>query len=223
MLVTEHFTFAHIPKAGGEFLQDVIRAHFPIVQAFEGNTSHTPVDEVLEEKRFQPVFALVRNPWSWYVSWYTFCKTLGNNQQFNDNYQPGPDSFKRTISNLLRPNHSNPDVNAFMRERNIGLLAMHCFHVLCMGVNIYDTSCGRMEHLAEDFAGFLDAREIACPDALLADLKGPATNTTEHQHYTSYYDDELHTLVADKERHIIEAFGYRFGEGSNKGPKYFRS
>ena len=213
MLVTEHFTFAHIPKAGGEFLQDVIRAHFPIVQAIEGNASHTPIDGVLEEKRFQPVFALVRNPWSWYVSWYTFCKGLGDNQQFNDNYEPGPDSFKCTISNLLRPNHSNPDVNAFMRERNIGLLAMHRFHVLCMGVDIYDSTCGRMEHLAEDFVRFLDERNISFPNSLMADLKGPATNTTEHDHYASFYDDELRALVADKEQGIIEAFGYRFDGG----------
>lgn len=210
MLVTDKFTFAHIPKTGGDFLQRVIGMHFPARQAFLGDDSHAPVDAVRPELRGQPVFALVRNPWSWYVSWYTFCKTLGSNPQFNRNYVPGPHSFKRTIANLLRPNHGSPDIDTFMREQNIGLLEMHRFHVLCMGVDLYDTNCGRLERLAADFIGFLDERNIPYPPRLLDDLAGKPTNATRHEHYSNYYDAELRDLVADKERRIISHFGYRF-------------
>ncbi len=214
MLVTDRFTFAHIPKTGGEFLQRVIGRHFPVRQAFLGDHSHTAIDSVRPEWRDQPVFALVRNPWSWYVSWYTFCKALGDNSQFNRNFVPGAQSFKRTIAGLLRPNHGSPDIDTFMREHNIGLLEMHRFHVLCQGVDRYDATCGRMEHLATDLIRFLDARQIPYPSELPDDLAGEPTNTTRHEHYATYYDEELRDLVADKERRIITEFGYRFESAS---------
>jgi hypothetical protein len=37
-----------------------------------------------------------------------------------------------------------------------------------------------------------------------------ATNTTEHEHFTDYYSNELRELVAEKDAAIIERFGYEF-------------
>jgi len=34
------------------------------------------------------------------------------------------------------------------------------------------------------------------------------SNTSKHEPYATYYDDELRNLVAEKERLIVELFGY---------------
>jgi len=40
------------------------------------------------------------------------------------------------------------------------------------------------------------------------------SNASEHEPYATYYDDEMRNLVAEKERLIVELFGYVFGDVS---------
>jgi hypothetical protein len=64
----------------------------------------------------------------------------------------------------------------------------------------------RMETLNGNLAGLLQDFEF---DVSIDDLDAIAkTNTSTHRKYDSYYDDETYRLVAERERFIIDRFGY---------------
>ena len=69
-----------------------------------------------------------------------------------------------------------------------------------------------MESLREELATALPALGRNLDDAERAFFAdAPATNTTDHAHYTDYYSDELRELVARKDAGIIRRFDYSFG------------
>jgi len=180
MIVSDNFVFAHIPKAGGVFLQSILQAHFPAAQSWLGSCSHQSLEDLPVRHRGKPVFAVLRNPWAWYVSWFAFCKAEMSNADFLLNYKAGEDEFETTIGHLLSPNHSNPVITAYMARENIGLLEMHRYHILDLDCTDHKISYGRLEHLADDFLTFLHHLGIVAPDGLAHALEGPAANRSRH-------------------------------------------
>jgi len=208
MLIGKQFVFAHLPKCGGFFMQQLIRAHFPVLAAWEGNESHRSLELLPDEHRDKPVFALLRNPWAWYVSWFAFCAERRDNEEFLRNYVAGDSAFRQTIGNLLAPGHSDPVINEFMRRENIGLLEMHRYHIMDLEEPAHDITYGRLESLQEDFPAFLAAHGIAMPPGLGDALGAKPANRSAHGPWQDYYDAELTALVAEKERRIIRLGGY---------------
>jgi len=208
MIATDQFVFAHIPKAGGVFLQSVLQSHFSVTQSWYGNTSHQSLENLPHQQRGKPVFAVLRNPWAWYVSWFTFCQAEMNNAEFLRNYQPGENAFEHCISRLLEPSHSNPDITDYMSRERIGLLEMHRYHILDLDCPEHDISYGRLEDLATDFLDFLQLQNIARPAGLERALRGQAVNQSRHGPWRDYYSKTLRDTVAVKERRIIRLGRY---------------
>ena len=69
MIITERFVFIHMHKTGGQTLNDVIS---DCIRDHQVLGYHFPRRMVPQEFSNLPVVGLVRNPWSWYVSWYFF-------------------------------------------------------------------------------------------------------------------------------------------------------
>jgi len=212
MIITDQFVFAHLPKAGGVFLQSILQAHFSVTRAWSGDASHRSLEDLPSQHRGKPVFAVLRNPWAWYVSWFTFCKEEMNNEEFLRNYTPGENAFERCIKHLLEPNHSNPDITDYMAREHIGLLEMHRYHILDLDCLEHDISYGRLENLTTDFLGFLRQKDIARPAGLDQALKGQAVNQSRHGPWRNYYSNTLRDTVAVKERRIIRLGRYGWKE-----------
>ncbi|MEM8661774.1 MAG: hypothetical protein AAGF35_12895, partial [Pseudomonadota bacterium] len=99
MLVTNRFVFMHLHKSGGTFVNRFIRAHFPEARMIG---YHLPYSELPEAHANLPVFGLVRNPWSYYQSWYNFqTGKQRRNLLFNCVSNQGTLDFQASISNLL--------------------------------------------------------------------------------------------------------------------------
>lgn len=73
MIVTNKFVFIHLHKSGGTFVNKVIQGLFPSARQIG---YHYPLNMLPREYHHLPLLGAVRNPWDFYVSYYTFQKTL---------------------------------------------------------------------------------------------------------------------------------------------------
>jgi hypothetical protein len=73
MIVTDQFVHVHLHKAGGSFVNAFVRQFYPSAH-FVGY--HYPLGLLPTQWRHLPVLGSVRNPWDWYVSYYSFQQQL---------------------------------------------------------------------------------------------------------------------------------------------------
>lgn len=231
MIVTPTFVFLHLPKSGGTFLNEALVRFLPGARQLG---YHLPRSLVPEAARSLPALGFVRNPWSWYVSWYAFQYSLPQrNALFNTMSDGGRLDFSGTVRNLLDLGAGSPlldellpqlpdaymnrglNVPRFAMERIrgtfrgfYGFLFDYLFEPAQPGVVHY----GRQENLRDDFLSWLGQLDAPVSDELRAFVaEGAARNTSPHAFYTSYYDGPLRDLVAIRDRDVINAMGYRFG------------
>ena len=73
MLITPYFVIIHVHKTGGKFIKSVCRDYLPPEWIHPHHRDeHAGIRQIPEEHGDLPVFAVVRNPWDRYVSWYHF-------------------------------------------------------------------------------------------------------------------------------------------------------
>lgn len=243
MLVTDKFVFIHLPRSGGTFVSDVIRKFFP--SAHEVGY-HFPRELLPKESSHLPILGTVRNPWEFYVSWYhhhypskryspsrnvlfccvsddrklNFVQTIRNaltlgvsDDKLDLLIQALPESFdyhNRNIPNLTK------DVMRKIRGTGIGL---YTFRFNQMFGQADDVFFCRVESLRSDLMAFFD-RIGAASDALRSYVLGQdKKNTSEHRHYLTYYTPELAELVLNRDRQLVERFGYVFEQASSVNPR----
>ena len=69
MIVTPRFVFLHLHKSGGTFVNECLMR---FVTGARQIGYHLPRSLIPKEFAHLPVLGFVRNPWSYYVSWYSF-------------------------------------------------------------------------------------------------------------------------------------------------------
>ena len=239
MLVTDRFVFVHLPRSGGTFVSEVIRKFFPSAHEIG---YHLPRVLLPREYSHLPVLGGVRNPWEFYASWYhhqysnnsyspLFCslsenrkldfdQTIRNalNLSVSDDkldflIQALPENFdyqKRHVPNLTK------DVMRKIRGTGIGLYTFR-FNLLFGQAD--DVFFCRVESLRSDLMAFFE-RIGAMSDALRSYvLSLDKKNISEHLHYSTYYTPELAELVLNRDRPLIERFGYVFEQASSVNPR----
>ncbi len=235
MIITERFIFIHMHKTGGRTLNDVI---LNCIQDNRFIGYHFPRSEVPAEFSNLPIVGIVRNPWSWYVSWYFFNRRPNiHNPLFKVVSDDGRGDFTITVRNLVNLGSDAeqsrrqrdrlasilPDTREF--NRGTGLTKHDISGFSDNGVGYYSwifdrmigidhddrTLIGGFENLQHDFLDIVEQLGVAETDALAKALNQcERKNTSRHSHYSHYYDDELRELITSKEQHLIQRFGYRF-------------
>jgi len=235
MIITERFIFIHMHKTGGQTLSDVI---LNCIQDKRFIGYHFPRSEVPAEFSNLPIVGMVRNPWSWYVSWYSFNRRPNNHNPLFKVVSDGrPEDFTSTVRNLVNLG-SDEELSRRQRDRlasilpdtldfnsGVGLTRHDISGFSDNGVGYYSwlfdrmigidhddrTLIGNFENLQHDFLKIVEQLGVAEADALDKALNhSKRKNSSRHSHYSHYYDDELRQLIASKEQHLIECFGYRF-------------
>lgn len=229
MIVTRHFTYIHLHKSGGTFVNEALLRFFPEARRLG---YHLPRSLIPAEYRHLPVLGFVRNPWSYYVSWYSFQKGLPQpNALFRCLSENGTLDFKSTVRNMLDLGEPGSKLDSLLpllpeSYTDHGLnLPRRCLEpIRGSGLGFYSYLAqymyagdggslfiGRTESLAEDFLKFLRRREVAAGADLMAFVTGAAArNVSDHAAWPNYYDENLRQHVVLRDGALIARFGCRF-------------
>lgn len=226
MIVTDRLVFLHLHKSGGTFVNSLLMRCVPSARHVG---YHLPYRELPPEYRALPVVGTVRSPWGYYVSWYHFQLGLRQpNVLFQLCSDEGRLGFEGTIANLLElasderrlklleerlpSDYARQGLNllkkdvAELRERQVGFYSF-LFARLYEGTTA--PTIVRMERLRDELRETLSAAGYlpdSCAEQFLAEA--PALNTTRHDAPSRYFDGRLAALVADRDRSVVERFGY---------------
>lgn len=229
MIATDHLVFLHLHKSGGTFVNEGL---LRFVQGARTIGYHLPRKLIPPSLAHLPVVGLVRNPWSYYVSWYSFQASRAQpNPLFRVLSDNGRLDFGATIRNMLElgsgGDRLDPLLAALPREythRGINLPAQALAPIRDSGMGFYSylyrymyegtgvLYMGQMERMRDELVSIFIAAGQPVSGPLRAYLQdAPARNTSDHAPYAEYYSDDLARLVAERDASIIERYGYKFG------------
>jgi hypothetical protein len=228
MIATPRFVFLHLHKSGGTFVNECLLRFIPGSRQLG---YHLPWSVLPPQLAALPVLGFVRNPWAYYVSWYSFQAAMPQpNTLYRILSDDGLLGFKGTITNMLSL-ASSPSLlgrvvaalPATFVKRGLNLPAFAAARIAGSGLGFYSflfqhifggaqqLHIGRMEHLRTDLLDLLEGMgEPVGPDLRTHVATAAASNVSSHAAYTGYYDDELQNLVAERDAALIQRFEYRF-------------
>ena len=188
------FVFFHIPKCGGTSVLSILSKYNDEDKYKDG---HPPLFAILDMGLANYfIFTFTRNPFDRLVSAFNYIKKGNTGWHYDEllrrkmgiKNMDFKEFVKTKLKNTENCGHFNP-IFDYVSDENI------------QNINFI----GKIENLQEDFDTICD--KIGIPQQQL-----PHKNTTNHKHYTEYYDDETKQIVAEKYAKDIEYFGYEFGE-----------
>ena len=201
---------------------------------------HYPRRLTPEADRELPVIGFVRNPWAWYVSWYSFnARAPMKNPLFRVLSQRGKNGFDKTVRHLLalgadthrarllreRLDIVLPDTlegnrgigltrpcMAKFEDPSIGYYSWQFQRMFGVGTELEDLArIGRTENLRGDLLRLLTALHIPLGESAQSFLESAGNrNTSEHRPYQEYYDAGLRDEVRRQDAYLIDRYGYEF-------------
>lgn len=230
MITTEKFVFLHLHKSGGSFVNEFLMRFIPGARSVG---YHLPRILVPRDAAQLPVLGFVRNPWSYYVSWYNFqAQRPRPNALFGILSDRGKLDFAGTVRNMLDlgagsprlddvlamlpPSYGNAGLNvpryalAPIRRSQLGFYSY--LYQYMYGEHDRLLTVERAEELRVNLPDYLERIGQRVTHAMQDFLQdAPDRNTSAHGPYEEFYPDELRDLVAERDRSIISRHGYRFG------------
>lgn len=236
MITNDHFTFIHMHKTGGQTLSNLLS----LIKSSREVGYHYPISELPAYAKDRPIVGMVRNPWSWYVSWYAFNAAMEiKTPLFTVLSHAANADMRTTLVNLINLG-SDADVSRFHRKalidilpdtlegnRGPGLTKASIKDLEASGKGYYswlfermhgdlhnpNLYIGRFENLQGDFINIM--KELSVPETPQMEAsfaKVGHLNSSRHSHYSNYYDEDLKNLVAEKDALIVDLYDYSFEE-----------
>ena len=224
MLRTDKLLFIHIQKTAGTSMMYCLQSAGLVDQG-----KHVPLREVKDHEDLVK-FCTIRNPWDIHVSNFFFnINSGGKGWTIRDVLDIDP---KKDIN----ASNEREIFNAFIRKLYSGEYASENWKGLLLpeigmcsadyinmcytkdisefdsaqeAIDGHDEYFGmqevcRVENLYEDVVQLFDKYDIDIPVLL------PRVNTSIHGNYRQYYEKDVIEIVAEKERLIIDKYGYTF-------------
>jgi len=231
MITTDRFVFLHLHKSGGTFVNECLLRFLPDARQIG---YHLPRSLVPPQAAGLPVLGFVRNPWSYYVSWYSFqLERPHPNFLFRILSEEGRLGFEETVRNMLNlgagsvrlelllralpAQYSNQGLNlprfalAPIRDTRLGFYT-YLYRYLYAGGG-KPAVVGRLEVLRDELIPMLESvgQPVSAEMRRYVENEAP-TNTSTHKAYAEYYSPALRDLVAERDAEIIARHGYRFAD-----------
>ena len=229
MIVTDQFTYIHLHKSAGTFVNAFIHQFFPTAKIIG---YHLPARFIPESNRHLPIIGCVRNPWDFYTSWYFFqYQKKQSNALFMTVSEAKALDFNQTMERLLSLTDNRSLLNQILEK-----LPMH---FVASGMNIPRDAMAQLYGSKRGLYSFLyhwmymdaasapylvktEELELGLQQALshigisLSDdmrhylKRHGKTNTSRHGHYADYYSQEIRDRVSHLDREVIQHHGYHF-------------
>jgi len=231
MIITDRFVFLHLHKSGGSFVNECLLRFVPNARSIG---YHLPRLLIPAEAAHLPVLGFVRNPWSYYVSWFNFqAQRPGPNALFKILSDNGRLGFQDTVRNMLELGAHSPHLPkilgalpAHYGRSGLNLPGFALAPIRDSGIGFYSFLYGyiygessalltveRSESLRIKLLEYLTSVghrvTLALNDYV---LDATARNISEHGAYVDCYSDELRELVGEKDKLVISRHGYQFGD-----------
>lgn len=228
MIVAPRFAFLPLHKSGGTFVNEGLLRFLPGARQIG---YHLPRSLLPPECRGLRTIGLVRNPWSFYVSWYSFqAARAAPNALFRIVSDEGRAGFATTIARLLALGRNEPMLNRVigslpsgyanhglnlpasalepLRGQDLGFYSFLHGHLYgeADGVDVV-----KMESMRRELPRAIGATGTVLPPALRdyfdsAARRNPSTHAPEADHY----DAGLRDAVARADSGLIERYAYCF-------------
>jgi len=231
MIACGRFVFLHLHRSGGTFVNECLLRFVPGARLIG---YHLPRSLIPADMAALPVLGLVRNPWSYYVSWYSFQAAKRQpNALYRELSNGGRLGFKDTVRNMLNigsdaaildrlldalpvaygSRGANLPGFALAPIRDTGLGFYGYLHHYMFGGGNVPARIGRMESLREDLPRMLESAGHPVDPAMQGFIDGATSrNASAHPPCMELYDDELRELVAERDALLIEPYGFKPGD-----------
>jgi len=205
MLLSKHFVFIHVQKTGGTTVRSILEKHAPEEWELTDFGQHPTYADIPPSHAHLPKFAFVRNPYSWYVSWYHFQRNRERSDIYLEVSENDTLGFADTMRRMFK---IRPEL-----KHGSGPLLQYLWKAL--GPGLEGIKAGKMENMRDDLARILgECCEMpTAMEAAIASL--PVLNASPHDHYSNYYDEELRDLIYEKDKPIFQHFDYSFESPPN--------
>lgn len=222
MYVTDKYVFVHMNKCAGVFVKDFIIKNFPTkIKVYK----HAPLRCIREEDRKKKILGVIRNPFSWYVSFYHYHRENGyyTKLSFAEYIKCHLQNSRKLISKAQKKNVLDKNAKIYPPETklNIGSFTFHFINFFAFKSlkilrtwtdeqleNSFSNICKvylmRQENLKETMIDVFGEQYRG----QLANM--PKKNISQHGHYSKYYTSELVKMVEEKEKLILQYYGYKF-------------
>ncbi len=206
MILSNYFVFIHFPKTGGTFFRELCRKYAPSKWEVKIVEDHPTINDIPAEYKNLPILGFVRNPFDWYVSWYNYLKSIGSNEFFNKVSEQGTKDFKNTMLTIFEIN-----VSEFFGFDCVYYKSSYgCYLNYTFGNDLDALYIGKFESLRTDLLSILDKIGVLNNKLQEQILNHPVVNKSEHEHYRKYYDQELKNIIYQRDKEILDKFGYSF-------------
>ena len=215
------FIFVHVQKNAGMSFEAILKKNFSDSDHWHGRHGHalTGIREVGREEWDEYYsFAFVRNPWDRMVSWYSMIQK--NLEKLPAAQRASKEPFINSpfFNQVVLQSH---DFESFLHNCTEVVFDRGCLKSFAFNQMDYLTDergdiavsfVGRFENLIDDSSVVFDQLGIkAGPLGRFFQVDSlPKRNTSQHMHYSHYYNRETRDLIEKRFEKDIEAFGYHF-------------
>jgi hypothetical protein len=224
MILTPRFVFIHLHKSGGSFVNEVLLEHVPGARKLG---HHAPASLLPASHAGLPVLGVIRNPWEYYVSWFTF-QSERRTWVWQAFSEDGTLDFAATTARMLRAGEDDALIDRLVahapvefpqRQMNLTKACLEGLRGRPFGWYTFlfrrmyadlPVHFLRKENLREALLDFLRKQGIESPALERRVREAPLANATSHAPYRECYDAALARLVSEREREVVTRFGYGF-------------